>query len=294
VNIMITGINSYVGNHLRAWLSQWPERYHIQTLTLRNECWKETNFASFDVVVHVSAIVHKKIQSRCKDEYYRVNRDLTLEVANKAKQSGVKQFIFMSTMAVYGLEGKIGKDIVIDRNTLCRPITLYGKSKLEAENGLNQLSGNDFLVAIIRAPMIYGPDCPGNYTSLKKLQKYIPLFPNVENQRSMIFIGHLSQFLKQVIDMQGNGLFFPQNKEYVSTIDMVRSIAHVHSRDVFFSKMLAGVVRFAGKWSNYLNKIFGNLRYEMNMSAHYNHSYSNLGFEETIKRSERVITQREL
>ncbi len=72
--------------------------------------------------------------------YYKVNRDLTIELANKAKNAGVKQFIFMSTLSVYGLVGAVGKEVMINKDTLCRPNSFYGKSKLEAEQLLEKNS----------------------------------------------------------------------------------------------------------------------------------------------------------
>ena len=97
--ILITGKNSYVGNSFEKWLSRYPDDYVIEKISLRDESWKEHDFSKYDVVYHVAAIVHKKEKPDMKSLYFKINRDLTVELAKKAKNSGVKQFIFLSTMA---------------------------------------------------------------------------------------------------------------------------------------------------------------------------------------------------
>src|SRR5699024_7985821 len=128
-NILITGVNSYVGNSLADWLSQWPEKYKVDKISLRDGSWEEKDFSTYDTIVHVAGIEHQKETKKNRDLYFKVNRDLTYQVAQKAKREKVNQFIFLSSMSVYGLiEG------VINERTPLRPNTCYGKSKLEAEN----------------------------------------------------------------------------------------------------------------------------------------------------------------
>src|SRR5690625_1508283 len=219
-NILITGVNSYVGNSLADWLEQWPEKYHIVKISLRDGTWKEKDFSPYDVVVHVAGIVHQKETKKNEALYYKVNRDLTYDLAKKAKKEDIKQFIFLSTMSVYGLEKG-----VIDENTPLRSKTHYGKSKLDAEKLIQKLDDKKFRVAIIRPPMIYGKNCPGNYQRLRKLALMSPIFPKIDNKRSMIYIDNLSEFIKLLINEQLSGIYHPQNDEYVCTSEMVRLIA---------------------------------------------------------------------
>src|SRR5690625_3648275 len=214
--ILITGVNSYVGNQLDSWLKQWPEEYKVDKISLRDGTWKNKDFSNYASIVHVAGLVHKKETKENREKYYEINRDLTYELAKKAKEEKVKQFIFLSTMSVYGLtEG------IIDRDTPLEPKTHYGKSKLEAEKLLQRFSNDEFLVAIVRPPMIYGNGCPGNYQKLRKLALKTPIFPKIDNKRSMIYIDNLSEFLRILIDRTKQGIFCPQNKKYVNTSELV-------------------------------------------------------------------------
>lgn len=256
--ILITGVNSYVGNNLKKWLLKEPSNYKVDTISLRNEKWKEKDFSSYDSIVHVAGIAHIKETKENRHLYYEVNRDLAYEVAKKAKNDSVKQFVFLSSMSVYGLV--IG---VIDRSTPLNPKTAYGKSKKEAEELIIDLKDNKFKIAIIRPPMIYGKGCKGNYPKLAKLAIYTPIFPNIENKRSMIYIDNLSEFLKLMIDNEENGLFCPQNKEYVNTSEMVKLIAKVHGKKIILTKIF-NMFFFIG-FSSVIDKIFGNLIYDISM-----------------------------
>ena len=126
------------------------------------------DFSQYDVIFHVAAVVHMKEKPEMESLYLKVNRDLPIEVAIKAKNQGIKQFIFMSTMAVYGEDGKLDEEIVIGLNTASNPNTYYGKSKLLAEIELNKLNDDKFKVVTLRPPMVYGPNCTGNYARLQK------------------------------------------------------------------------------------------------------------------------------
>jgi UDP-glucose 4-epimerase len=283
MRILITGNKSYVGMNLKRWLSQWPDKYSVDFVSLRNDEWKIKDFSKYDVLFHVAAIVHKKEELEMEDIYYKINRDLTVEVAKKAKAEGIKQFIFMSSMSVYGLEGKIGEEVVITKDTRCIPTTLYGKSKLEAENKLKKLEDEQFCIAIIRAPMVYGPNCPGNYTRLKKLVMKTRVFPMVNNKRSMIFIDNLCEFIRLLIDNREHGLFFPQNKEYVNTSELVRLITKENSKNIYFSRILTYGINLFGKRVSVLNKVFGNLVYDLDLSSYKDFEYNVADLEKSIK-----------
>ncbi len=287
MRILITGNRSYVGINLKRWLSQWPDKYSVDSISLKNDEWKNKDFSKYDVLFHTAAIVHKKEKSEMKDIYYRINRDLTVEVAKKAKKEGVKQFIFMSSMSVYGLDGKIGEEVVITKATRCIPTTLYGKSKLEAENELKKLEDGQFCITIIRAPMVYGPNCPGNYTRLKKLVMKTRVFPMVNNKRSMIFIDNLCEFIRLLIDNRESGLFFPQNKEYVNTSELVRLITKENSKNIYFSRILTYGINLFGKRVSVLNKVFGNLVYDLDLSSYKDFGYYVVDFEKSIELCEK-------
>jgi len=223
--ILITGANSYIGLELKNFMNQWPDEYTVDEIDVRTNGWKNMDFADYDSIVHLAAIVHRKENPNMEGEYYRVNCELPIMIANKAKSEGVGQFIFMSTMAVYGKNGSLKNEIVINKKTKPLPRTLYGKSKLKAEQGLYQLSHSTFGVLIVRSPMVYGPNCNGNFAKLEKIIKIVPIFPKIDNKRSMIHVNRLSSLLKSYVDNNLSGTMLVQDLEYQSTSDLVDEIA---------------------------------------------------------------------
>ncbi|MCM3386842.1 NAD-dependent epimerase/dehydratase family protein [Ureibacillus chungkukjangi] len=278
--ILITGKNSYVGRSLEKWLGEYPNRYLIDSISLRNDSWKEKDFSEYDVVFHVAGIAHIKETKENADLYYKVNRDLAYEVAQKAKVEGVKQFIFLSSMSVYGIESG-----VIDKNSPLKPKSNYGKSKLQAEELITSLEEDFFKVAILRPPMIYGKGCKGNYTRLSKLAQLTPLFPAVKNKRSMIYIDNLTEFIKLLIDNYSIGIFFPQNSNYVNTSELVHEISKIHGKKIVFTKLFNPLLRIFN--ISILNKVFGNLAYEKSMSL-YKINYNIESFNNSIKYTENL------
>ena len=202
-----------------------------------------------------------------------MNRDLTIDIANKAKSQGVKQFIFMSSIIVYGENSTIMEKRVITKETIPNPYSFYGKSKLQAEQGIRPLQSENFQVAIVRPPMIYGKGSKGNYIKLSKLAKITPVFPEFNNKRSMLHIDNLCEFIRLLVNDQAKGIFHPQNKEYVNTTDLVVMIAKVHGKKVLTIRMFNVAILLLGKKMKALNKVFGTLVYEKEMSKYAQHNY---------------------
>lgn len=283
-HILITGVNSYVGNSLADWLNKEPDKYKIEKISLRNDKWKQHDFSGYDVIVHVAGIAHVSTDPKMEELYYKVNRDLTIEVAKKAKVEGVKQFIFLSSIIVYG-EMKENNGI-ITKDTIPNPNNFYGKSKLEAEKGIEPLQSEHFKIAIIRPPMIYGKGSKGNYPKLAKLARITPIFPDYDNKRSMIHIDNLTEFIRLIIDNEESGLFFPQNSEYVKTSEMVKLIAEVHGRKLKLVELFNPIIKRIKNKINILNKIFGNLSYDKKISK-YKEDYNLRNFKESIYLTEK-------
>ena len=277
--ILITGANSYIGQSLENWLEKSQGDYQVDTLDMINPAWKEYDFSPYDSIFHVAAIVHKNEKNLNQDLYDKVNRDLPIELATLAKKAGVAQFIFLSSMSVYG-----NNEEVITKSTKENTSTYYGKSKLAAENGLKKLADDSFNLLILRPPMVYGPNATGNYTRLSKLSKLTVAFPKINNNRSMIFIDNLMEFIKQAIDRELSGLSFPQNKEYVTTSNLVKTIRQVNGKKTLLTSIfnpilnqLTGIGQF--------NKLFGNLVYDQGLSQEA-FDYNVVNFEESIRKSE--------
>ncbi|AUJ23657.1 NAD-dependent epimerase/dehydratase family protein [Virgibacillus dokdonensis] len=253
--ILITGKNSFVGNSFAEWTEQYPDQYKIDKISLRNNAWKEVDFSKYDVVLHVAGIAHRKETKENAKLYYQVNTDLAFKVAEKAKNDGVNYFVFLSSMSVYGMETG---EITID--TIPNPKTNYGKSKLQAEEKIKMLEDSSFKLAVLRPPMIYGKNCKGNYPRLAKIAIKSPIFPKVDNKRSMIYVGNLSEFIRVLIDKEKTGLFFPQNSDYVNTSELVELISLEHDKKIILTKLFNPIIKILGG-INVVNKVFGDLFY---------------------------------
>lgn len=288
--ILITGANSYIGTSLEKWLERYSDKYSIDTLDMKdNEC-KNRDFSKYDVVFHVAGIAHVSTDPKMEALYYKINRDLTIETAKKAKTDGVKQFIFMSSIIVYGDSSSINQKRVISRNTVPQPTNFYGNSKLQAEKGIILLDDDKFKVVVLRPPMIYGKGSKGNYPKLAKMAQKLPLFPDVDNERSMLHIDNLCEFIRFVIQNEEKGIFFPQNREYVNTAKMVKGIAEVHGKKIRLTKVFNPVLKLMGNFVGVVNKAFGNLVYEKSMSE-YGEDYRVRDLRESILVTE-VVTDR--
>lgn len=197
-----------------------------------------------------------------------MNTNLAVEVAERAKMARVKQFIFMSSMIVYsGCKEKI-----ITADTEPKPLNFYGDSKWQADQKIRALEDDTFKVVVLRPPMIYGKESKGNYPELAKLAGNLPAFPIVKNQRSMLHIDNLCQFVKLMIDNEESGVFFPQNGEYTNTSDMVQMIAEVKGHRIIMLPFTNGAVKVLekvpGKIGGLATKAFGDSAYEMDMSEY--------------------------
>ena len=286
--ILITGTQGYIGSALAQYLRRRPEEYSVDFLSLREEAWRQADFGGYDAIVHAAAIVH---QPKSKDDpsqaelYDRVNHQLTRELAQKAKNEGVCQFLFLSSESVYGLHAPVGKTLTITADTPLNPTDNYGISKLQAEKALTALRDDHFRVAILRPPMIYGRDCKGNYRTLARLAEKLPVFPNIANQRSMLYIDNLCEFLRLLIQDEADGIFCPQNTEYVSTSRMVQEIAKTHGKHIHLVGGCAWALKLLSHVTPLAGKAFGSLCYDKSLSD-YPQNYNIVGFEQSIAETE--------
>lgn len=288
-NILITGAHSYIGESVERWLKDKSANYHIETLDMLDSKWREHDFSKYDVVYHVAGIAHAdvgNVSDEVKEKYYKVNRDLALEVASKAKENGVKQFIFMSSMIIYS-----GcKETFITKETVPQAENFYGDSKLQADLALQELNGETFKVCIVRPPMIYGKGSKGNYPVLVKLATKLPVFPIVKNRRSMLHIDNLCEFIRLMIDNEEAGVFFPQNDEYTNTSDMVEMIAKVKGHKIMMlpgtNTIIKLMTKVPGKIGTLANKAFGSSAYDMILSYYDKGNYRIRSLNESIHVSE--------
>ena len=290
--VLITGANSYIGTSFENWIQKNAPDISVDTMDMIGEAWKNADFSGYDAVFHVAGIAHAdvgKVSDEQKALYYKVNAGLTEECAKKAKAEGVKQFVFMSSIIVYGESAGIGKERVITKDTPLTPANFYGDSKVKAEEAISPLSDKTFKVVILRPPMIYGKGSKGNYPLLARMARKLPFFPNVQNERSMLYIGNLCKLIACVIERDEEGIFYPQNKDYVNTGDMVKHIAKVKGKNIrltgLFNPMLKLMGRMGGKLGGLVNKAFGNMVYEKAMSQ-YDFEYQIYDLKESVKLTE--------
>lgn len=285
--ILITGKGSYLGNSLKTYLEAFGDCYQVDCLSLRSGDWKEQSFRGYDAVYHTAAIVH---QPRSKDapgelaRYRAVNCDLAVDAAKKAKAEGVRQFVFLSTMAVYGLTAAFGKTVTITAQTPTVPTDNYGLSKLEAERALLALESPNFRVAILRPPMIYGKDCKGNFRSLISFARRLPFFPKVPNRRSMLYVGNLNRLVQQIIDREDRGIFCPQDPEYVNTSAMVQAIAAAQGKHLVLIPGFSWALHLLRHLTGAVDKAFGSLVYDKALSK-LEEDYCIASFPDSVKQS---------
>ena len=295
--VLITGAGSYIGESFRVYAQKNYPALKVDAVDMLDSAWRETDFSEYDIVYHVAGIAHAdvgNVDEATKAKYYTVNTDLAVEVCEKAKAEGVKEFVFMSSMIVYGDSASYGKNKVIDESTVPVAANFYGDSKLQADVAVRSLATDSFKVIVLRPPMIYGKGSKGNYPTLAKLAKKFPVFPDVDNERSMLHIDNLCEFLCQIMlikEIKENAIvLIPQNAEWTKTTDMVKEIAAVSGKRIITSRIMKPVVLFAsnipGKVGGLVNKAFGNNCYAHEISVYTGVKYQSVNLNESIKRTE--------
>ena len=249
-----------------------------------NDNWKKADFSKYDVVYNVAGIAHVKAKKGEGPLYYKVNRDMVIEIAKAAKEAGVKHFIHMSSMIVYKeVKTLAGKKITAD--TQPAPNGFYGDSKLQGEIGIKQLESPYFHVCILRPPMIFGPGCRGNFPKLVWLATKTPVFPAWHNKRSMLYIDNLCEFVKQVILHRTRDVVYPQNAEYADTCEIIRYYAKKYNHKIWITKLLNPLIWMTGSLLRPIGKMFSDSTYDMEMSK-YDFDYQIVGLKESFEKVE--------
>ncbi len=280
MRILITGTGSFVGESVRSYILKNYEGFEIDAVDTMEDRWKTADFASYDCVYHVAGIAHVNADPSMEPLYYKVNRDLTIEVARTAKEAGVGQFIFMSSMIVFHESQSLANE-VITPSTTPAPNGFYGDSKLQAENGIKELEDDNFKVCILRPPMIYGPGGKGNFPRLQKLALKTPIFPAFHNKRSMLYIDNLAEFVMNAAKLRLSGTFYPQNASLADTVEIIRFFAAENGHKVWITPLLNPFVRLFAHFLQPLNKMFATYYYDPRMSE-MDFDYRPVSFEESL------------
>lgn len=255
--VLIVGPHSYIGRNFQSYLSQWPTEYETTAIHVRDDTWRTCCFSGYDTVLYAAGIVHQKETEENRSLYETVNCHLAVQVAERAKQAGVRQFIYLSSASVYGTD-----EGILTAQTPPNPSTAYGWSKIHAEEQLRPMADDSFSVTLLRIPMVYGPYCKGNYQVLEKMAAVLPFFADYSNQRSRISVDRLSMYLRQCVDSPVSGLYFPQDMEYGCTCKEIQALAEQKGRKLPLLKCLNPAVWLLAHTTRKGRKAFGTLIYQ--------------------------------
>lgn len=262
IKVLVIGSNSYIGKKFREYIEEMNSSdISVNLVSAIDGSWRKEDFSYYDVVLHLAAIVHIKETSNMEKLYNDINHLLAVDVAQKAKDNGVKQFVFMSTAAVYGQQNGC-----ITRETIPMPTTFYGRSKLLAEKDIMKLQDNNYQVVILRPPMVYGEGCKGNYMRLVKLARFTRIFPEYHNKRSMINIDYLCKYMIQLIQKGCSGYYHPQDDKYADTCVLIVKLRQEMGKETILFRFLnIGIKLLIQKNVSIFRKMFGDLYYDKSL-----------------------------
>ncbi len=289
--VLLTGMHSYLGeSFLRYAHEYYADRLEIREVSLHGEDWKDEDWGQYDAVLHVAGIAHADVGKATEEErenYYRINTDLAIAAALKARRDGVSQFVLLSSVILYGQRGS-GE--MITEQTVPSPDDFYGDSKWQADKGVRALETENFHPCVLRLPMVYGPGCKGNYKLLSKLAGFLPVLPGYHNRRSMLYVENLCEFLCRILLTGAGGIFFPQNKRFTDTAGMLRMIRSAHGKGSVYSKIFGGLVglflKMPGKVGVLAGKAFGDKIIDPALSRYEGLPYCKVSMTESIARTE--------
>ena len=253
--ILITGSGSFIGrNYIRHSVFKSVDEVSVQGIDPG-----EIRFEGYNIIIHLAAIVHQS-DKKDKEEYFKINRDLCVEIARNAKRAGVGQFIFLSSIKVYGEFGNRSEPW--NENSECNPTDYYGKSKLEAEQALKKLETKDFVVSIIRTPVVYGEGVKANILSLIKLVERVPVLPlaGINNCRNYTFVENLVAFIDRIIEKKASGTFIIMDNDHLSTTELVENIASGLGKKTILFRLPSFIVNFGLRmFPQYFDRLYGSL-----------------------------------
>ena len=283
--ILITGEKGYIGKRIQQWLLKQPKIYNVKMLNVRTDEWRTVCFKDIDVLIHTAGIVH---QPNITDweTYKRINIDLSVSLAKKAKEERVKQFVFFSTMAVYGKGKRLTENVINEKTEIC-PVSLYGKSKYQAEEELQKLQSDNFKIVIVRPPNVFGKNCKGGYISgflsiVSKLPALPYAYPDIK--QSTIYIENLCELIRLIIESELSGCFMPQDGYPISAIELMTAIADSAGLRKRKSRLL-GIGIYLLSFLPIVKKAYGGVAYSEEMTAYFKNQYVVVPFEEGIRRT---------
>lgn len=235
MKVIVTGVTGFVGKNLCVYLEKHGVK--VEKLSLRDTNWKQKIPRIGQAIIHLAGKAHDVLNTSDDHEYYKVNRDLTIELFSEFLDSEISDFIYFSSV-------KAVADIVNDvltEDVTANPKTTYGKSKLAAEQYLLEIKiPQGKRVLIIRPCMVHGPGNKGNLNLLYNVvKKGIPWpLAAFENRRSFLSIDNLNYLLKCILEDSKveSGVYNLADDEHLSTNDLINLISEVNgSRTRFWN-----------------------------------------------------------
>lgn len=218
MKVLLSGAGGFIGS---AFCADYHDQFTLATFSFQKDL-EQLSLDNIDTVLHLSALVHQ-MNGADKKNYHDINVTKTVALAKKAKTSGVRHFVFMSTVKVYGEES----ETPYREQSPCHPKDPYGESKLEAEKALLALADKTFKIAIIRTPVVYGEGVKANILRLIELtdrHRALP-FGGIHNRRSMVYVGNLTHLISEVIRQEKQGVFLAGDDAPLSTSELITQIA---------------------------------------------------------------------
>lgn len=284
--VMLVGVGGYIGGKFTEYINKNYPDWKVDAVDSMNRKWTEADFTGYDAVYNVSGLAHANARQGTEEQYYAVNGQLPIDVATKAKAEGVPMFVQMSSMVVYGDMSGLGEEKIIFEDTVPAEPTIYGKSKMMAERGLQKMIDETFQVAIMRPPLIYSESARDNFPRLVNFAKNMPIFPKLKNQQSMVYVDNLCELIHLIIENNKGGIYYPQQECYIETSKIVKDIADAVGNKMWQTKILNPVLKLFSKWEKlaFIHKAFGSITYDMSISNHFDGKYRVVSYEESIRR----------
>ena len=286
----MVGVGGYIGGKFTEYINKNYPDWQVDAVDSMNRNWAKADFSGYDAVYNVSGLAHANARQGTEEQYYAVNGQLPIDVATKAKAEGVPMFVQMSSMVVYGDMSGLGEEKNIFEDTVPSEPTIYGKSKMMAERGLQKLVDENFQVAIMRPPLIYSEYARDNFPRLVNFAKKMPVFPNLKNQQSMVYVDNLCELIHLIIEHNKGGIYYPQQEVYIETSKIVKDIADAVGNKMWQTRIFNPFLKFFSKCEKlaFIHKAFGSITYDMSISNHFDGKYRVVNYEESIIRIART------
>jgi UDP-glucose 4-epimerase len=281
--ILVLGKRGYISTCFQTYMKN-KDGYSIDVISVRGDSWREKSFSNYDAIFNTIGLAHNDARKGTDEQFIQLNVNLISELAQKAKTDGCSLFVHMSSMIVYGSLSPLGVNKKYTADTIPTPNNIYGRSKLMGENEILKLQSENFNVAIIRSPLVYGENAVDNFEKLVSIAKKLPVFPDIKNERSMIYADNLCELVKLIVENDSQGIFYPQQDEYIRTSKLVKDIAVASGHKMIITSLFNPLIYLLSKKMIFIRKVFGSLAYDMEISNCFDGKYRVVDYKESIKR----------